>query len=167
MIGATGAVALRGSLREHLRVTGMSQCTMPLVLRMICAVPLAEAANRGDLFSSATMLGTLLFNLEPVRDDSARLWPFLERLLRGMCRKIRDAGFLAGHGRARDRKEIPRHAWQRLQNALAHGAKIGQSRAKEPTRRFAPTSPFRGEVEQAALGHEAKAPHARLALPSP
>src|SRR2546427_2260597 len=47
-----------------------------------------------------------------------------------MCRKIRDAGFLAGHGRARDRKEIPRHAWQRLQNALAHSAKIGQSRAQ-------------------------------------
>src|SRR5712691_154039 len=63
--------------------------------------------------------------------SSARLWPILEWLLRGMCRRIRDAGFLAGHGRARDRKEIPRHAWQRLQNALDHSVKIGQSRAQK------------------------------------
>jgi hypothetical protein len=37
-----------------------------------------------------------------------------------------------------------------------------------PTRGFAPTSPFQGEVEQAARSwHEAETPRARLALPSP
>jgi hypothetical protein len=42
------------------------------------------------------------------------------------------------------------------------------SQPETPTRRFAPTSPFQGEVEQAARScHEAQAPEARLALPSP
>src|SRR5262249_28163098 len=30
----------------------------------------------------------------------------------------------------RDRVEIPRHIWQRMQNALAYAAKIGQSQAE-------------------------------------
>jgi hypothetical protein len=52
------------------------------------------------------------------------------RLLRGMCRKIRCTEFLAGHGRARDRKEIPCHVWQPLQNALAHHAKPKLAKVK-------------------------------------
>jgi hypothetical protein len=43
-----------------------------------------------------------------------------------MWRKIKVHHISSRSRPRRDRKKIPRHVWERLQNALAHHAKIGQ-----------------------------------------